>query len=623
MEGVEMEEAFGDTGGQEETVPRMEEDDSLGISEGEEDNLGSVGQKKLDIRKQEIYNKYRIKIEKERPGKPMQSHPKFGKPSPLNSDRIPTYRNVICAILHNQSVIRMKENLKQNPSTYQVVDLISEQLEEIGKNLAITNNTCKDIKRKKDIKTEVNKSLMVISHWNKKKMLTEKFEMLLLQTVKIYMKDTADIRTKQQIEKKERIDLRLGQEYLQEKIHELEKQADILATEKTGRSLRPKSTFQPNYRDEVYSSSQELEPSSPELMPSSHGLTPSSESQDQIQSSQGRMPSSQDLVQSSQDLVQSSQGLVASSHGREPSSPGRVPSSQGLVLSSQELVQSSQEMLPTSQTSSSAQEWETPPPTITPFRVFGTKTFFNTSEAIDRFQIPPNQAAHLINAFQVDTGCGVEKLLDPHKLKRDREIVRSDKLESQRGKVVTGLGIDGRKDQTLLREIVTDEDGIKVFGRNVKKKIDNVSVISTPDGIFIGHFVPESGSGCHNREALCDLLDRRGIDFRLSLVLLNLDGTSTNTGGDLGLAAQLEEEFERALQWAICFLHHLDRPWLHLLLALDGRSLGPESFSGPIGQIITSAVHLLPVVKFQPIPVDEVFNFCPISHINDCKYLYI
>ena len=282
MEGVEMEEAFGDTGGQEETVPRMEEDDSLGISEGEEDNLGSVGQKKLDIRKQEIYNKYRIKIEKERPGKPMQSHPKFGKPSPLNSDRIPTYRNVICAILHNQSVIRMKENLKQNPSTYQVVDLISEQLEEIGKNLAITNNTCKDIKRKKDIKTEVNKSLMVISHWNKKKMLTEKFEMLLLQTVKIYMKDTADIRTKQQIEKKERIDLRLGQEYLQEKIHELEKQADILATEKTGRSLRPKSTFQPNYRDEVYSSSQELEPSSPELMPSSHGLTPSSESQDQI-----------------------------------------------------------------------------------------------------------------------------------------------------------------------------------------------------------------------------------------------------------------------------------------------------------------------------------------------------
>ena len=71
------------------------------------------------------------------------------------------------------------------------------------------------------------------------------------------------------------------------------------------------------------------------------------------------------------------------------------------------------------------------------------------------------------------------------------------------------------------------------------------------------------------------------------------------------MASKLEEELGHPLQWSICFLHHLDRPWLHLLLALDGQSLGPESFSGPIGQKITSEVHLLPVANVTPIVTDD------------------
>ena len=45
---------------------------------------------------------------------------------------------------------------------------------------------------------------------------------------------------------------------------------------------------------------------------------------------------------------------------------------------------------------SSAQEWATPPPAITPFTECGVRTFTNTAETLDRFQIPPNQAACLI-----------------------------------------------------------------------------------------------------------------------------------------------------------------------------------------------------------------------------------
>ena len=98
--------------------------------------------------------------------------------------------------------------------------------------------------------------------------------------------------------------------------------------------------------------------------------------------------------------------------------------------------------------------------------------------------------------------------------------MRKNKLELQRGKIVTGLGIDGRKDKTLTMEIVKVDDKF-VMARNVKKKCDNVSVIATPEGEFIGHFVPESGSGNHNMVALTELLDQRGISFRGSLELVN------------------------------------------------------------------------------------------------------
>ena len=284
---------------------------------------------------------------------------------------------------------------------------------------------------------------------------------------------------------------------------------------------------------------------------------------------------------------------------------GRQLRDRGDCIDYKEVSSSSQEL--SKQHSSSSHCWDTPPPAVTPFQVFGVKTFENTAEVLDRFQIPPNQAAQLLNAFQVDTGSGQERLVDPTKLIRDREKVRNEKLGQQQGMVVTGLGVDGRKDKTLTREVVKDDTGGKVLARNVKKKTDNVSVISAPDGYPIGHFVPESGSGFHNKEALCDFLDHRGILFRRSLEMLNLDGTSTNTGSEEGFAPHLEEELERPLQWSICFLHHLDRPFLLLLLALDGRSLGPESFSGPIGKLITSEAHLLPVVKFSQIKTEQVW----------------
>ena len=90
--------------------------------------------------------------------------------------------------------------------------------------------------------------------------------------------------------------------------------------------------------------------------------------------------------------------------------------------------------------------------------------------------------------------------------------------------------------------------------------------------------------------------------------MLNLDGTNNNTGSEARLAALLEEELGCLFQWSVCILHYLDYPWLHLLLDLYGKSLDTECFSGPIGNMITNEVHLLPVAKFKPISVNVVCN---------------
>ena len=96
----------------------------------------------------------------------------------------------------------------------------------------------------------------------------------------------------------------------------------------------------------------------------------------------------------------------------------------------------------------------------------------------------------------------------------------------------------------------------------------------------------------------------------------NGDGTPGITGHQGGLIALFEEHVEHPVQWSVCFLHHLERPWLRLFLHLDGKSLGPESFSGPIGKEIVKDVHKLPVTAFEKIEVEDGFPVLPESVLS-------
>ena len=131
-----------------------------------------------------------------------------------------------------------------------------------------------------------------------------------------------------------------------------------------------------------------------------------------------------------------------------------------------------------SEQSSSSEFTSTPPitPRVTPYNVYGVKVFRNTAEAIDRTGVEPRKAALILNAFREDISKGElnrNELIDPRKLENDTNKIRKQKIKQQEGKVIYGLGVDGRKDQTLVKGNVAGASGDYLFGRNIVGKVEN------------------------------------------------------------------------------------------------------------------------------------------------------
>ena len=104
-----------------------------------------------------------------------------------------------------------------------------------------------------------------------------------------------------------------------------------------------------------------------------------------------------------------------------------------------------------------------------------------------------------------------------------------------------------------------------------------------------------------------------------SLTVIGTDGTAVNTGCNNGVIRKIEECLGRPLQWAICQLHLNEQPFRHLFELVDGKTTGPSSYRGKIGQqIMEKGVELkmMPVVKFakvkgrlKQLPLEVTINF--------------
>lgn len=108
------------------------------------------------------------------------------------------------------------------------------------------------------------------------------------------------------------------------------------------------------------------------------------------------------------------------------------------------------------------------------------------------------------------------------------------------------------------------------------------------------------------------------------LEIVGCDGTPLNTGYKGGIIRHLELHLNRPLHRSVCLLHCNELPLRHLIKSMGTLTVSPNSFSGPIGSLL-SKVETLPVKPFIPIPTNEFPVLSPevIADLSsDQKYLY-
>ena len=152
---------------------------------------------------------------------------------------------------------------------------------------------------------------------------------------------------------------------------------------------------------------------------------------------------------------------------------------------------------------------------------------------------------------------------------------------------------------------------------------DHYVLLCEPGSEYIGHVTPPSGHGWAIAQSIYAYL--KSHDLLGSVVAAGADGTVVNVGPDGGAIRYLEMLNGKPMHYFICMLHGNELPFRALFYHYDGKTSGPETWSGPIGKDIKKSLQLLPVLEFQAIPCDS-FPVLPDDVMKDLSwdqcYLY-
>lgn len=237
----------------------------------------------------------------------------------------------------------------------------------------------------------------------------------------------------------------------------------------------------------------------------------------------------------------------------------------------------------------------------------------HTSKIADRYQLSNAAVAAVATAvlmdYEVVDAENTQKVVDPNKVRRNREIQRNSKNKNP----IFALYFDGRNDQTMTYE----QEKITM------KKQNHISLVQQPGSFYIGHCTVESHGSYTTTQQILSYFSRYSIPVN-NILAVGCDGCNENTGKFGGTIAYLESELGHPLQWFVCLLHFNELPLRHLILEHDGVTKSPKTFDGPIGKRMQNCEQQ-PVVKFGKIDFD--CNIGDLSELSksissDQSYLY-
>ena len=202
------------------------------------------------------------------------------------------------------------------------------------------------------------------------------------------------------------------------------------------------------------------------------------------------------------------------------------------------------------------------------------RTEYRTSISMAiRYGLTIWQIVNLINAVLVDLGIkSISRYLSRSKVRDMKEKYGKELVKKHEG--IGGykiLGVDGKKSPVRLKN-----------GEEIQ---DKETVICQIEKKFVDYFIPLNGKAISIARGLYDILVKtKSVD---TLLGLSMDGTVVNTGKERGVIRNVELLLGRPLQWSICCLHLIELVFKHLFMAIDGTLVGPNSYNGPIGKLIS------------------------------------
>lgn len=225
----------------------------------------------------------------------------------------------------------------------------------------------------------------------------------------------------------------------------------------------------------------------------------------------------------------------------------------------------------------------------------GPSKFPVVAMTLDRYGISDRAGAAIVSATLQDIGLVTENdtssVIDRSKIRRARTETRSSGAAVN---VLDGddslicISFDGRKDKTMLYE----DDRRKTVVE------EQITLVKEPDSQYIGHITLATADALTIAKKLHLYLALK-CDLK-RIIAIGCDGTAVNTGNKDGIICLLEKKLHRLVQWLVCLLHANELPLRHLFEHLDGKTTGPRSFTGVIGEALKDCENL-PVVQFTPI----------------------
>lgn len=249
-----------------------------------------------------------------------------------------------------------------------------------------------------------------------------------------------------------------------------------------------------------------------------------------------------------------------------------------------------------------------------------TTKLVHTAQIADRYNLSNTQVAAVGNALLMDLNIvnsqDSSKLIDPNKVRRNRNIQRQKLTQSQKENrtPLIAFFFDGRRDSTKMyanKKILTERE-------------EHISMLQMPGSIYIGHvsIADDKSDSLSTTEEIIDFLGKEGISTQ-SMLIVGCDGCASNTGWKGGIIFHLERKLKRPLQWIICLLHLIELPVRKMIKTHDGRTTGPKTYAGTIGQELEGC-EKLPIVRFKRIEFSCPVNLQEVSDSlsTDQRYLF-